>query len=141
MNRLPSSSRQQRGVTLIEALIAFVVLSLGMLAIVRTQPLLRAQADLARQRSQAVRLAQEDIEQLRGLAAAVPAHRTIGADALGSPAYDLVRGIDASTVPHAHQVTTTVSWTAHDGTAHAVALATMIAATDPALGGVLALRR
>jgi len=67
--RLRSKTRvqvqAQRGVGLIEALIAFLVLSLGMLAIARVQSDMRAHAELARQRTEAVRIAQQDIETLR----------------------------------------------------------------------------
>ena len=55
----------QRGIGLIEALLAFLVLSLGMLAIARLQSDLRSNAELARQRSEAVRIAQQEIETLR----------------------------------------------------------------------------
>ena len=142
----------QRGITLIEALTAFLVLTLGMLAVVRMQPVLRQQADIARQRAEAVRLAQEDLEQLRGFvtraAAGTPsfeaiasARRTVDANGLGSPRYELVRNVDAAAIGDLRQVAVTVSWVARDGSAQQVALASMIAGIDPALGGVLALRR
>ena len=56
---------RQRGVALLEALIAFLVLSIGLLALSRLQTHLRTNADAARERSEAVRLAQTDIESLR----------------------------------------------------------------------------
>ena len=62
---LPHLARRQRGISLLEALLAFVVLSFGMLALGKLQSHLRLQADIARQQSQAVRLAQQDIERLR----------------------------------------------------------------------------
>ncbi len=64
----PHPTGRQCGTTLIEALVAFLVLSVGMLTIARMQTQLRAGSDLARQRSEAVRLAQEDIESLRAFA-------------------------------------------------------------------------
>ena len=54
-----------RGVSLIEALLALVVMALGMLAVVGVQATLRANADLSRQRAEAVRLAQEGLESWR----------------------------------------------------------------------------
>ena len=59
---------RQRGASLIEALLAFLALSLGMLALARVQTGLRAGADIARERSVAVRLAQVDTERSRAFA-------------------------------------------------------------------------
>jgi len=54
-----------RGVSLIEALVALAVLSFGMLAVVGVQATLRLNSDVAKQRSEAVRIGQEAMEQLR----------------------------------------------------------------------------
>lgn len=56
----------QRGFKLIEALIALAVLAVGSLALSSLQLWLDHGTALARQRSDAVRLAQTQIEQLRG---------------------------------------------------------------------------
>ena len=53
------------GVSLIEALIAMAIMAFGMLAVVGIQVTLRANADIAKQRSEATRLAEEEIEGLR----------------------------------------------------------------------------
>lgn len=58
----------QAGVTLIEALVALLIMAFGMVAMIGIQSNMRTSADLARQRSEAVRLAQQDIEQLRAFA-------------------------------------------------------------------------
>lgn len=50
------------GVSLIEALLALVVMSVGMLAVVSMQSTLRNNGDLSRQRAEAVRLAQMGLE-------------------------------------------------------------------------------
>ena len=55
----------QRGVSLIEALIALVIMAFGMLGIVGVQSTLRLNSDVAKQRSEAVRLAQQAIEDSR----------------------------------------------------------------------------
>ena len=55
----------ERGFTLIEALIALVVMSLGMLTFAAVQARLRTHSDVAKQRSEAVRIGQENIENLR----------------------------------------------------------------------------
>ena len=55
----------QRGATLVEALVAFVVLLLTVVAVVRVHGQFRLGSDIARQRSEAVRLGQQDLESLR----------------------------------------------------------------------------
>lgn len=54
-----------RGFTLLEALIALLVLSFGMLAIAGFQVTLTRNSDLAKQRTEALRLAQQKVESLR----------------------------------------------------------------------------
>ncbi|HWH80780.1 MAG TPA: hypothetical protein VNU71_00940 [Burkholderiaceae bacterium] len=155
MTRLSMSRRAQRGTTLIEALAAFVVLTLGMLALARTQPALRQHAELARQRSEAVRLAQAEIESLRAFASlgAAPGQPSFDAiandtrvvDASGQAAvqgaYTLTRAIDAGAIANAKQALVTVAWTDRAGAAQQVALAAIVAANPPALGGALGLAR
>jgi Tfp pilus assembly protein PilV len=55
----------RRGASLIEALVAMAVTAFGMLGVLGLQSTLRANADLAKQRSEATRLAQERIEDWR----------------------------------------------------------------------------
>ena len=67
--RYPSRSRSNlRGFTLIEALVALLVLSFGMLAIASFQVTLTRSSDLAKQRTEATRLAQQKMERLRAYA-------------------------------------------------------------------------
>lgn len=148
-----SRRRRQHGFTLVESLIAFLVLSLGMLAVVRMQPELRQHAELARQRSEATRLAQLDIEGLRGFvqlraSAAAPAFDDIVAtsyavepDAFGSPRYAVQRSVDAASLPRALAVAVSVRWIDRRGETQQVLLATVIAASEPALAAVRVLPR
>lgn len=53
------------GVSLIEALVALAVMAFGILGVVGMQSTMRAGTDISRQRSEAVRIAQERLEQLR----------------------------------------------------------------------------
>jgi Tfp pilus assembly protein PilV len=57
--------RYSRGVSLIEAVVALGVMAFGMLGVAGMQSSLRQNADIARQRAEAVRLADEAIEQAR----------------------------------------------------------------------------
>jgi type IV pilus modification protein PilV len=69
-----SSRPRQLGVTLLEALIALLVLAFGLLTFAALQARLRINSDVAKQRTEAVRIAQEDLENFR-------AFGTLAADA------------------------------------------------------------
>lgn len=139
--------RRQRGLTLIEALIAFLALSIGALALLRLQPELRQHAEFARERSEAVRLAQQELEGLRAFATLAEfnaiAERavTIEPDGLGSPRYALQRHVDAAAWPGAKAVEVIVSWSDRQGVAQQTVLATLIAAHEPTLAAVSLLPR
>ena len=60
-----SARTPQRGVSLIEALVALAVMAVGMLGLVGVQSTLRGNSDVSRQRAEAVRLAHHAIEDQR----------------------------------------------------------------------------
>ncbi|HEY0957027.1 MAG TPA: prepilin-type N-terminal cleavage/methylation domain-containing protein [Roseateles sp.] len=68
-NRRPSPisrhRRRQLGVTLIEALVALMVMGFGMVALVELMTNLRRSGDLGKQRSEAMRIAQAEMASLR----------------------------------------------------------------------------
>lgn len=151
----PRTRPRQRGTTLLEALVAFLVLSLGMLTVARVQTQLRLNSDVARQRSEAVRLAQEDLESLRAFAVLAASggarsyqgiasrSRTVDSDT-GYPTntrYLVARAIDVSATPNAKDASVTVSWTDRSGGAQQVTMSSIIAGTDPAYSGALGLER
>jgi Tfp pilus assembly protein PilV len=61
-----NTRHRQQGASLIEALVALLVLSLSLVATVRLQAWLRQHSDLARERSEAVQRAQQTLEAQRG---------------------------------------------------------------------------
>ena len=145
--------RRQLGTTLLEALIAILVLSFGALAMARLHIHLRLSSDTSRQRSEAVRLAQEDLEQLRAFSVIAPegtarsyseivnTRRMIGSTtgyASNTP-YELVRHVVDAGVPQARAVLISVSWTDRAGGAQQIALDTMISRSDPVHSGALGL--
>lgn len=153
MRRLPSTpSSNQRGITLVEALVAVVVMALGMLAVAGTQLTLRLNSDVARQRSEAVRLAQNDLDALRSFTTmAAVSGQSAYADIVAvtdavtlstsntNTTYAFTREVaDAGTMPY-REVAATVRWQDRQGNAHPVTLSTIVAAVDPQLSGYLGL--
>ena len=63
--KLPTSHSLQRGFTLIEALIAFVILSVGLLGIVSLQAMAKTSQHLAIQHTRAVTIADAIVERIR----------------------------------------------------------------------------
>src|SRR6218665_3725808 len=100
----------QRGLSLIEGLVGLLVLSLGLVAALRLQTTFRLAADTARERSDAVRLAQSSLERLR-------ATRGLGPDEEPDPtAFFTPEVHTAAPDPHGlvHAMAR-VGWTGRDG--------------------------
>ncbi|RQP24961.1 type IV pilus modification PilV family protein [Piscinibacter terrae] len=133
--------RRQRGATLIQALLAFAVLSLGVLGTAKLQAQLRRLADIARQQSEAVRLAQEDMESTRAAASPASGSRSIapGADRAGNTSFTLVRNVATGGGLRSTEVL--VSWPDRGGTTQRVALQSIIDDTPVALSAALQMRR
>ena len=140
--------RLQRGASLLEALIAFAVLSLGLSGMARLQTHLRLDAEIARQRSEAVRLAQQDIETLRSFSALGAAdHQRAYADiapaqqpvSLATTRYELTRRVADAAGYKATGVT--LAWADRRGQPHSVVLESMIAGSDPLLAASLTVVR
>ncbi len=150
MNPSPRLRRRQRGAALFDALIAFLVLALGLVAVARLQGQSRLTADVARQRAEAVRLAQAEIESLRSFAtiAAAPGGASFDAIAAGSRAvaaqpasFTVTRRVDADPALALKHVQVEVAWVDRSGGAQQVVLGAAIGANPPALGGALGLAR
>ncbi len=138
--------RIQRGATLVEALIAFLVLSLGMLGMARLQTSLRLDSDIARQRSEAIRLAQEDIERQRAFATlvATPNRRSYAGissaivdidEPSNNTRYKLTRSIRDETGFKTANVT--LSWPDRNGAPQQLSLDSIVAGSDPQLSAAL----
>ena len=119
----------QAGFTLIEALIALLVMSFGMLALAGMQIAMTRNSDVAKQRSEAVRLAQLKMEQLRsfdGLNVSAFTTYTYGVNVVSSTANESICPTCAAPLDSTTNTTFTRSWTVtrSDGV-------TAAAATDP----------
>jgi Tfp pilus assembly protein PilV len=145
------SRRRQRGTTLLEGLVALLVLALGMFSVGRVQTQLRLNADMARQRSEAVRLAQEDLERLRAFsviaatagarayADIVNATTTVDASTgyASNTRYQVARSITPGDAPNAKNASVAVSWADRTGSEHQVVLNSVIGGSNPAYSGAL----
>ena len=150
---LAPSRHLQRGATLLESLIAFVFLAVATVAAAQIQAQLRLHADLARQRSEAVRLGERELETLRAwstLAAAsgASAYAAIvdaesvadaGSGYLSNADYRIVRRIDDAAFAGAKSSSVAVEWADRSGATQRVVLASVIAGSDPVWSGALAL--
>jgi Tfp pilus assembly protein PilV len=142
--------RQTRGVSLVEAMVALAVMAFGMLAVVGVQSTLRLNADIAKQRSEATRIAQKEIEELRSF----PAIEGMGgydeAIVTGdlppitgtnlNATYSVNRTVVTSADPPGKVLIVTVAWNDRAGDRQTVVLKSAIAAAAPALSGTLAVR-
>ena len=145
------------GVSLIEALVALAVMAFGMLSLVGVQATLRLNSDLAKQRTEATRIATEDIEGLRlftalntvngqpGVSWAEIASSTVAsyvpAGNVGNTSYQVVRTVNTVAGTLRKVVTVQVNWIDRTGAAQSVTVDTVIAGIDPVLSGVLASKR
>jgi len=145
----PNTAAAQRGVALIEALLAFLVVALGMLGIARIHADLRTHADLARQRTDAARIAGEEMERLRSFSVLAPSAgassydeiTTTSATALDSDdmptRYAIERSVTAIAGDQASAVTLTVRWNDRRGDAQHATLTSVIARSDPVFAAAL----
>lgn len=147
-----------RGVSLIEALVALAVMAFGLLGVVGMQATLRYNADISKQRSEAVRMAQQQVEDLRSFGTLGGTAEWDYADiasvataAVPTPAgfanttFNITtRVVDpVATDAQFKTVSVTVDWldrrTDAGGTPQSVQLTTAIAAVAPELGATLGL--
>ena len=155
-----SARRRTQGVSLIEALVALAVMAFGLLGVVGMQSTLRFNADVSRQRAEAVRLAQEKMESLRSFGVLsgpnpgphayehiVSGNETLSSASLALSNTDFTRAVTvtplppvASDDPRMKTIDVTVSWLDRRGGAtESVRLQSNIAQVAPMLGATLGL--
>jgi type II secretory pathway pseudopilin PulG len=153
--------RVQRGISLIEAVVALAVVAFGMLAYVGVQNTLRFNGDLARQRAEAVRIAQQEIERWRAMTTVpVAIDQVAFAGLLDAGAEEIDDLLNTNTTytltvdvspdvdpavrldqPPMKTLVVDVRWTDRAGDPQSVRLATTIAAVPPELAGALSVPR
>jgi Tfp pilus assembly protein PilV len=146
--------KASRGVSLVEAMVALAVMAFGMLAVVGVQSTLRLNADVAKQRSEATRIAQESLERSRAFAVIETADRVgeqtaweqiVGGTVTVEPetsntTYTVQRVVNTYADPPAKALKVIVTWNDRSGQPQEVKLSTAIAAAAPGLSGTLNIR-
>ena len=142
-----------RGVSLVEALVALAVMSIGMLALVGVQSTMRLNSDLAKQRTEATRIASEEIEAVRSYVAMAAVQGTPGVsydeivsrtvdgyqppDGIGNTTYRVVRTVADDTNSTQKVVSVVVQWIDRTNTQQTVTVDGAINAADPTLTALL----
>lgn len=121
----------QRGFTLIEALIALVVLSLGLFGLMQIQTHVMTETGDSKTRTAAVNLAQEKLEELRArsYASIVSDHdgETVPAEPGGTADFTRSWAVTGHTSPPYKEVSVTTSWTNADRQIESLTLTTFVA--------------
>lgn len=142
---------RQQGVSLVEALVAMAVMAFGMLAVVGLQVTLRTNGDVSKQRAEAVRIAQQSIEDWRAFTAMEATAGVVDYQDLVSDGPINVAGINATyartrtvTVwpggsPPMRTLAVAVTWDDRNGQEQTVLLNSVIAGVAPELAGSLAI--
>jgi Tfp pilus assembly protein PilV len=150
--------KASRGVSLVEAMVALAVMAFGMLAVVGVQSTLRLNGDIAKQRSEATRIAQENLERDRAFAVIGTADKAVGQLAweeivsgthdvtpddngnANNATYRVQRTVTTYADPPSKALRVTVTWNDRAGQEQKVELSSAIAAAAPALSGTLHVR-
>lgn len=148
---MATPSKRQQGVSTLEALAAFLILSIGLLAFARLQTELRYGADVSRQRAEAVRMAQQDMETLRAYTSLTPSGTNVSYEnSIANVAaqnvtqnnlntvFTLTRTVSDTPDPRYRALEVRVDWTDRSNTAQQVRLNSIIAGLDPRVEGQLA---
>lgn len=145
MNRIPMSTggstrrRGQAGFTLIEALIALLVMAFGMLALAGMQTTFSRNGDLAKQRTEAMRLAQQRLEGLRTIINdAAWTALAGGTDSVTTNAtYTRTATLAGANTDMWRAASVTVAWVDRAGVSQEVRIDSVISRTDPSDAGFL----
>ena len=142
-NRLRYPSR--RGFALIEAVIAMLVVAVGLLILGATFLKLTRAEDVARQQGEATRLVEERIEAMRAYTQITAANGVVswnglagGSDSFGTDTvYTRSWALGGSSADTMRTLRVTVDWTDRAGEAQTISMATVVSRTDPSDVGSL----
>jgi hypothetical protein len=138
----------QHGVSMVEALIAMAVMAFGMLTIVGVQSTLRFNADISKQRAEATRIAEEELELLRAFgnvanfdAISPVLNEELPANPLLNTTFTRTRNVAFAADNRSKVIEVVVQWTDRTGLTQTVRLYDMIARVDPMLSGFVKAER
>ncbi len=152
--------KRSRGISILEALITLVVAALGLLSFVVMQSRLRANSDVSKQRSEAVRIAQENMENLRAFGTLVSdgtvannlayntgvvnaaAAKTVLASAVSTAtntAYTLTQSVTTSAQAGMKDIRITVAWKDRNNVDQQAVLRSVINGNDPRFAAALSI--
>ena len=129
-------TRHQRGITLVDALTGVLLLSLGLLGALRMQSWLRLNGDVAQQRSEAIRIAQQELEQVRGFPDAT-AFQALASRRSEATPFTLQRTVSADRSLKSSLIV--VSWQDRGGATQTVHLHSSLNGLSPVYSAALAL--
>jgi Tfp pilus assembly protein PilV len=149
MNQIRRS--HQSGFTLLEALISLLVMAFGMLALASMQFSLSRNSDLAKQRTEAVRLAEERIERMRSfvgistgtinwnaLPASVETLTSASAATLGTnTTFTVTPTVGGATADPMRPISVAVTWVDRTNVTNTVTVSSVISKSDPSDSGFL----
>lgn len=135
--------KQHKGYYLIEVLITFIIIGIGILALLRLHSTTVAEVSLNKQRIEATTIAKAKLEELRNFQVItttsgykafqdIVSSATAEAIAGNNTTYSRTWIVTTSTSPSYKTVTVTVSWTSQLNVNQQVQLSTIIAEDDPA---------
>jgi len=138
--------RVQHGFTLLESLVAMLVIAFGLLSLAGMQLTLSRNADVAKQRGEATRLAQQQIELMRSYTTiAAAAGHTLTWEALANGADAITTNtnftrtwtLGGTSSDSMRRASVALSWVDRADQTHTLTLNTVISQTDPADMGAL----
>lgn len=131
---------RQQGITLIEAMVAALILAVAILALTGLQVKTLSNSGQSRVNTHALNFAEEKIEELRNFPL-YSDYDTLGngSDSESSPSATLSRSWTVTDCPNSatcKQVSVTVTWNDNTGTQQSVQLTSYISEDDPVKSGV-----
>ena len=131
---MTDASSSCRGFSIVEMLVALLILASGLLALARFQTVLISSDSLAKQRSEATLLAEQKVDILRSYGTmSAYSSMTSGSDSVGgsNASYSRSWTVTPSASPAYVAISITVSWMDRNNTAQSVTLKSSIASNNP----------